>query len=67
MNPVLKQDVFKTISNATTEKMSEEKVMDLTNKVIDIFAENNLEYSQAHAVMDCVEITLEARKSFLNP
>lgn len=67
MNPILKRDVFETISNATTEKMTQEKVMDLTNKVIDIFVENNLEYSQAHAVMDCVGITLEARKSFLNP
>lgn len=67
MNPVLKKDVFETIENAKTEGMSESMIRELTNKIIDLFAEYDLEYGQAHKIMDCVGITLEARKQFLNP
>ena len=67
INPVLKKDVFDTIKNASTEKMPEPMVRELTNKVIDLFIEYKLEYSQAHKIMDCVGITLEARKQFLSP
>lgn len=65
MAPQIKEDVFKAIQEATTEKMPEEKVKSLANQVIKIFAENNLEYSQAYAVMNCIRITLVARQQLM--
>lgn len=67
MSPDMKKSVFETIREASTEKMPESKVCELTEKVIELFAEYNLEYGQAHRLLDCVGITLETRKLFLNP
>lgn len=67
MSPQMKRSVFELIENATTEKLPELKVRELTDKVIDLFAEYDLEYSQAFRVLGCIEFTLEARKQFLNP
>ncbi len=65
MAPQIKEDVFKAIQEATTEKMPEEKVKNLANQVIELFAENNLEYSQAYTIMDCIKITLVARQQLM--
>lgn len=67
MDMSTKKSVFDSIKEASSEKMPESKVRELTDKVIDLFAEYNLEYSQAHKILDCVGITLGARSRLMKP
>ena len=67
MDMSTKKSVFDSIKEASSEKMPESKVCELTDKVIDLFAEYNLEYSQAHKILDCVGITLGARSRLMKP
>ena len=65
MKPGIKEDVFKAIEKATTEELPEEKIKVIDNQVIDLFAENNLEYSQAYTIMECIRYTLVARQQLM--
>ena len=67
MSPHLKRSVFESIENAVTEKLPEAKVREMADAIINLLSNYDLEYCQAYRVLGCVEITLEARKQFLNP
>lgn len=67
MSPHTRRSVFEAIENAATEKLPETKVREMADAIINLLADYDLEYSQAYRVLGCVEITLEARKQFLNP
>ena len=67
MHPNIKRSVFESIAAASTEELPEEKVFELVDKIIDMLADCNLTYDQAHKVLDSVGATLGARSCLMKP